>query len=201
MFTGIIEERGKVEAVKKGKESSVLTIAAKTVLEGTAIGDSISVNGVCLTVTKLFPNAFEMDVMAETLSRSNIGQLEPGEEINLERALNLQTRLGGHLVSGHIDGTGIIQAFKEDDNAVWVTIAAQPKLLRYIIEKGSITIDGISLTVAAVADDSFAVAIIPHTAEQTTLLQKKVGDTVNLECDMIGKYVEKLLGLMPESAE
>lgn len=200
MFTGIIEEIGKVKDVKKGEESSVLTIGAKTVLEGTAIGDSISVNGVCLTVTQLLTDAFEADVMAETLNRSNIGELEPGREINLERAVSLQTRLGGHIVSGHIDGTGIIREFREDDNAVWVTIAAKPELLRYIIEKGSIAIDGISLTVAAVDDHSFAVSIIPHTAEETTLLRKKVGDTVNLECDMIGKYVEKLLGLTPGSA-
>lgn len=199
MFTGIIEEIGKVKEVKKGEESSVLTIGARTVLEGTAIGDSISVNGVCLTVTRLLADSFEADVMAETLNRSNIGELEPGREINLERAVSLQTRLGGHIVSGHIDGTGTIRAFREDDNAVWVTIAAKPELLRYIIEKGSIAIDGISLTVAAVDDQSFAVSIIPHTAEETTLLKKKVGDTVNLECDMIGKYVEKLLGLTPGS--
>lgn len=196
MFTGIIEEMGKVKEIKKGKKSSVLTIEAKTVLEGTIIGDSISVNGVCLTVTGLLPNSFEMDVMAETLDRSNIGQLTPGQELNLERALSLEKRLGGHIVSGHIDGTGIIQEYRKDDNAVWVTIATSPKLLRYIIEKGSIAIDGISLTVAEVDESSFAVAIIPHTAEQTILLKKKVGDTVNLECDMIGKYVEKLLGFV-----
>lgn len=201
MFTGIIEEIGKLKAVKKGEESSILTIGAHKVLEGTAIGDSISVNGVCLTVTHLLPDAFEADVMSETLSRSNIGQMELGQGLNLERALSLQTRLGGHMVSGHIDGTGIIREYREDDNAVWVTIAAQPELLRYIIEKGSIAIDGISLTVATVDEESFAVSIIPHTAEETTLLQKKVGDTVNLECDLIGKYVEKLLGLTPGSAK
>jgi len=194
MFTGIIEEIGKVKDVKKGKKSSVLTIEAKTVLEGTIIGDSISVNGVCLTVTELLPHSFEMDVMAETLNRSNLGQLTSGQELNLERAVSLEKRLGGHIVSGHIDGTGIIQQYREDDNAVWVTIAASPRLLRYIIEKGSIAIDGISLTVAEVDESSFGVAIIPHTAEQTILLKKKVGDTVNIECDMIGKYVEKLLG-------
>lgn len=200
MFTGIIEEIGKVKDVKNGKKSSVLTIEAKTVLEGTSIGDSISVNGVCLTVTRLLSNSFEMDVMAETLSRSNIGQLTVGRELNLERALNLEKRLGGHIVSGHIDGIGTIQKFQEDDNAVWVTIATSSNLLHYIIEKGSIAIDGISLTVAAVDDSSFAVAIIPHTAEQTTFLKKAIGDTVNLECDMIGKYVEKLLGTTYSSA-
>ncbi|WP_277631183.1 riboflavin synthase [Atopococcus tabaci] len=201
MFTGIIEEIGKVKQVKRGEASSVLTIEADTVLEGTAIGDSISVNGVCLTVTQLLAGGFEADVMAETLDRSNIGELETDHEANLERAMNLQKRLGGHIVSGHIDGTGVIKKYKEDDNAVWVTVATDSNLLRYIIEKGSIAIDGISLTVAAVDEHSFAVAIIPHTAEQTTLLKKKVGDTVNLECDMIGKYVEKLLGLVPQSVK
>jgi riboflavin synthase len=196
MFTGIIEEIGKVKAIQKGEKSSVLTIAAETVLENTIIGDSISVNGVCLTVTALTSNAFQMDVMAETLDRSNLGQLTVGQKINLERALNLEKRLGGHIVSGHIDGIGTIQDFRQDDNAVWVTVTTSPDLLRYIIEKGSIAIDGISLTVAKVDDQSFAVAIIPHTAEETILLKKAVGDTVNLECDMIGKYVEKLLGFV-----
>jgi riboflavin synthase len=196
MFTGIIEEIGKVKAIQKGEKSSVLTIAAETVLENTIIGDSISVNGVCLTVTALTSNAFQMDVMAETLDRSNLGQLAVGQQINLERALNLEKRLGGHIVSGHIDGIGTIQDFRPDDNAVWVTVTTSPDLLRYIIEKGSIAIDGISLTVVKVDDQSFAVAIIPHTAEETILLKKAVGDTVNLECDMIGKYVEKLLGFV-----
>lgn len=196
MFTGIIEEIGKVKAIQKGEKSSVLTIAAETILENTIIGDSISVNGVCLTVTALTSDAFQMDVMAETLDRSNLGQLTVGQKINLERALNLEKRLGGHIVSGHIDGIGTIEDFRPDDNAVWVTVTTGPDLLRYIIEKGSIAIDGISLTVAKVDDQSFAVAIIPHTAEETILLKKAVGDTVNLECDMIGKYVEKLLGFV-----
>ncbi|RPA57966.1 riboflavin synthase [Aerococcus agrisoli] len=195
MFTGIIEEIGKVKAIQKGEKSSILTIAAKTVLADTIIGDSISVNGVCLTVTDLTADAFQMDVMAETLDRSNLGQLAIGQQLNLERALNLEKRLGGHIVSGHIDGVGTIESFRQDDNAVWVTISASPNLLRYIIEKGSIAIDGISLTVARVDEVSFAVAIIPHTAEETILLKKAVGDTVNLECDLIGKYVEKLLGI------
>ncbi|OYQ65102.1 riboflavin synthase [Aerococcus sp. 1KP-2016] len=196
MFTGIIEEIGKVKAIQKGEKSSVLTIAAETILENTIIGDSISVNGVCLTVTALTSDAFQMDVMAETLDRSNLGQLTVGQKINLERALNFEKRLGGHIVSGHIDGIGTIQDFRPDDNAVWVTVTTSPDSLRYIIEKGSIAIDGISLTVAKVDDQSFAVAIIPHTAEETILLKKAVGDTVNLECDMIGKYVEKLLGFV-----
>lgn len=201
MFTGIIEEIGKVKGIKEGEKSSVLIIEAKDVLEGTIIGDSISVNGVCLTVTELLSNSFQVDVMAETLDRSNIGQLAVNQELNLERALNLEKRLGGHIVSGHIDGTGTIQEYREDDNAVWVTIAASSDLLRYIIEKGSIAVDGISLTVAQVDESSFAVSIIPHTAEQTILLKKNVGDTVNIECDMIGKYVEKLLGFVKPSTD
>lgn len=201
MFTGIIEEIGKVKGIKEGEKSSVLIIEAKDVLEGTIIGDSISVNGVCLTVTELLSNSFQVDVMAETLDRSNIGQLTINQELNLERALNLEKRLGGHIVSGHIDGTGTIQEYREDDNAVWVTIAASSDLLRYIIEKGSIAVDGISLTVAQVDESSFAVSIIPHTAEQTILLKKNVGDTVNIECDMIGKYVEKLLGFVKPSTD
>ena len=200
MFTGIIEEIGKIKGIKKGEKSSVLTIEAKKVLDGTIIGDSISVNGVCLTVTDLLSTTFQVDVMAETLNRSNIGQLIPGQELNLERALTMEKRLGGHIVSGHIDGTGTIQNYREDDNAVWVTIATSPDLLRYVIEKGSIAIDGISLTVAGVDESSFAVAIIPHTAEKTILLKKEVGDTVNLEYDMIGKYVEKLLGFVNPSS-
>ncbi|MRJ46308.1 riboflavin synthase [Fundicoccus ignavus] len=199
MFTGIIEEIGKIKGIKKGENSSVLTIEAKNVLDGTIIGDSISVNGVCLTVTDLLSTTFQVDVMAETLNRSNIGQLIPGQELNLERALTMEKRLGGHIVSGHIDGTGTIQNYREDDNTVWVTIATSPDLLRYVIEKGSIAIDGISLTVAGVDESSFEVAIIPHTAEKTILLKKEVGDTVNLEYDMIGKYVEKLLGFVNPS--
>ena len=131
--------------------------------------------------------------MAETMRRSKLGSLSQGSRVNLERALSLQTRLGGHIVSGHIDGTGTITRMEREDNAVWVTVTAQPTVLKYIIEKGSITIDGISLTVAYVDDTCFRVSIIPHTAEETILLTRKAGDTVNLECDMIGKYVERLL--------
>lgn len=199
MFTGIVEEIGEIKNIKKGSKSSVLTIKASKVLDDTAIGDSIMTNGVCLTVTDMNAGEFKADVMSETLNRTALNSLTQGSRLNLERALNLQTRLGGHMVSGHIDGTGIIKNFRKDDNAVWVTIETEEKLLRYIIEKGSIAIDGISLTVAAVSDKDFQVSIIPHTADETTLLSHKIGDQVNLEVDLIGKYVEKLLGLSSET--
>ena len=195
MFTGIVEEVGTIQSIKRGRKSSILKIKGQKVLQGTRIGDSISTNGICLTVTKVGNDFFEADVMSESLNRTNIGELVPGSYVNLERALSLATRLGGHIVSGHIDGTGKIRNLKRDDNAVWITIETALELLRYIIEKGSIAIDGVSLTVVTVNDQFFKVSIIPHTGEETILLQKKMGDTVNLECDMIGKYVEKLLGL------
>ena len=197
MFTGIIEELGVINEIKKGSISSKLLIKANKVLENTKVGDSICTNGVCLTVTELKTNSFETDVMAETLRRSNLGDLKVGSKVNLERALTLQSRLGGHIVSGHIDGTGEIISLIKEDNATWVTIKTTNDILRYIVLKGSITIDGISLTVAYVDDKSFKVSIIPHTAKETTLLNKTKGDTVNLECDVISKYVEKLIGLKP----
>lgn len=201
MFTGIIEEVGEIQSVKNGIKSSRLSIKAKKVINDTKIGDSICSNGVCLTVTKIVENIFEADVMAETLRRSNLGELKSGSKINLERALTLEKRLGGHLVSGHIDGVGQIISNLKEDNAVWITIEANSEILRYIVKKGSITIDGISLTVAYVDDKSFKVSIIPHTGEETTLLHKKIGNKVNLECDVIGKYVEKLLGLASNKEE
>lgn len=199
MFTGLIEEIGKVEAVVKAAKSAEITIRARRVLEGVRLGDSICTNGVCLTVTSFGRERFTVDVMAETMRRSNLGRLSSGSEVNLERALSLGDRLGGHMVSGHIDGTGEIIAYEKEDNAVWITIAASSELLRYIVEKGSIAIDGVSLTVAYVDDEVFKVSIIPHTKEMTTLLKKKINDVVNLECDIIGKYVEKLLGTKDET--
>lgn len=193
MFTGIIEEIGVLQGIKKGDKSSKLLIKANKVLDKTKLGDSIATNGVCLTVTNTSENTFEVDVMAETLRKSNLGSLSIGSRVNLERALSLETRLGGHIVSGHIDGTGIIISFEREDNAVWITVNASLDILKYVVYKGSITIDGISLTVAYIDDNSFKVSIIPHTADETTLLSKRQGDTVNLECDLIGKYVEKLL--------
>lgn len=193
MFTGIIEEVGTVRRIERGAAGARLTIAAKTVLEGTKLGDSIATNGVCLTVVSLTADSFSADVMAESLRRSSLGALQSGSPVNLERAMPANGRFGGHIVSGHIDGTGTIASQKREDNAVWVTVRTSASLLRYIVEKGSIAIDGVSLTVAAVDETSFSVSIIPHTGAETILLGKKPGETVNLECDVIGKYVEKLL--------
>lgn len=193
MFTGIIEELGTINSISKNPASAVLTINASTVLEDVHMGDSIAVNGVCLTVTSFTDTSFTADVMHETLNRSSLGALRPGSKVNLERAMSADGRFGGHIVSGHIDGTGRITDIKKDDNAVWYTISAPPDILRYIVEKGSIAIDGISLTVAYVDSRCFKVSIIPHTSANTTLALRKPGDTVNLENDCIGKYVEKLL--------
>ena len=178
MFTGLIEEIGTVRRIERGAKGARLTIAANTVLENTKIGDSIATNGVCLTVVALTDDSFSADVMAESLRRSALGSLQSGSPVNLERAMPADGRFGGHIVSGH---------------AVWVTIKTPAPLLRYIVEKGSIAIDGVSLTVAAVTDTDFSVSIIPHTGAQTILLGKKPGEPVNLECDVIGKYVEKML--------
>ncbi len=194
MFTGIVEELGKIKAVQKGEKSSVLTIEASKILENTQLGDSIAVNGVCLTVTAMTENSFSADVMAETMRKSNLGSLSVGSAVNLERALTPLTRMGGHIVSGHIDGTGTITSYAKEDNATWVTVRADSNILKYIVQKGSVAIDGISLTVAYIDDICFKVSVIPHTSQQTTLLSKGVGNTVNLECDVIAKYVEKLLG-------
>ena len=193
MFTGLIEEVGTIQNVRRGARSCVLTIGCKKVLEGSQIGDSIAVNGVCLTVTNMGGSYYTADVMAETMNRSSLRQLSTGASVNLERAMPANGRFGGHIVSGHIDGTGTVQSIEPDDNAIWYTIAAKPNLLRYIVEKGSITIDGISLTVAYVDEHCFKVSIIPHTQQVTALHDRGVGDIVNLECDIIGKYVEKLL--------
>jgi len=192
LFTGIIEEIGTVRRIEHGAKGARLTIQAKTVLEDTRIGDSIATNGVCLTVVSMTGDSFSADVMAESLRRSSLGTLQGGSPVNLERAMAANGRFGGHIVSGHIDGTGTIASQKREDNAVWVKIKTPAPLLRYIVEKGSIAIDGVSLTVAAVTDTDFSVSIIPHTGAQTILLGKKPGDPVNLECDVIGKYVEKL---------
>ncbi len=193
MFTGIIEEVGEIKAIKRGTKSAQLTIKGDVVTKASNIGDSIAVNGVCLTATSIQGNIFTADVMAESMRRTSLGSLTPGSRVNLERAMAAGGRFGGHIVSGHIDGTGVIREFVREDNAVWVTIDTEPKILKYIIEKGSIAIDGISLTVAYVDDSCFKVSIIPHTGCSTTLLTKNPKDIVNLENDVIGKYVDKLL--------
>lgn len=199
MFTGIIEEVGTVRRVSTGAAYGTIDIQARTVLEGTKLGDSIAVNGVCLTVTSLSSDGFTADVMAETMRRSALGQLKSGSKVDLERAMAADGRFGGHIVSGHIDGVGTIREMKHEGNAVWVTITASAAILRGIVEKGSIAIDGISLTVAAVDDTSFSVSIIPHTGAQTILLDKKPGDPVNLENDIIGKYVQRFMEPAPKA--
>lgn len=199
MFTGIIEEVGHVKSMHRGAKSFTLEVEANLVMEGTQVGDSIATNGVCLTVTSLTGHGFTADVMPETVQRTALGELTAGSPVNLERALSLQTRLGGHIVSGHIDGTGRVSDLRQDDTALWITIECDSRLLRYIIEKGSITIQGVSLTVARVDERSFAVSLIPHTQAATTLHKVRVGDMVNLENDIIAKYVEKLLGVAPSS--
>lgn len=193
MFTGIIEEVGKITAVIKGQRSSQLWVQGEVIMDDLKLGDSVAVNGVCLTVSQLSKNKWMADVMSETLSRSNLGDLKGGAAVNLERAMPANGRFGGHMVAGHIDGTGHIVQITKDDNAVIFEIKAPPKILRYIIEKGSIAIDGISLTVIGMTADSFKVSIIPHTVKQTILGIKKAGDPVNLENDLVGKYIENLL--------
>ena len=195
MFTGIVEEIGTVHKIKKGQLSAVLEICAETVLEGVKAGDSIAVNGVCLTVTALRPGSFAADVMHETLNRSVLAALIPGSHVNLERAMPANGRFGGHIVSGHIDGTGKINQKKKDDNAVWFTIHTKPEIMRYVVEKGSVAIDGISLTIAKADRERFSISAIPHTVRQTVLNERKEGDFVNLETDIVGKYVGKLLSL------
>lgn len=193
MFTGIIEEVGQITAVIKGQRSSQLWVQGERIIDDLKLGDSVAVNGVCLTVSQLRGNKWMADVMSETLNRSNLGDLQGGAAVNLERAMPANGRFGGHMVAGHIDGTGHIVKITKDDNAVIFEIKAAPKILRYIIEKGSIAIDGISLTVIAISAESFKVSIIPHTVKETILGIKKPGDPVNLENDLVGKYIEKLL--------
>ncbi len=186
-----------MERLQRGRHSAVLTVRASAVLEGTRTGDSIAVNGVCLTVTALSGRGFSADVMHETLDRSTLAGLSPGARVDLERAMAAGGRFGGHLVAGHVDAVGKIVRVRRDDTAQWYTVAAGPEVLRYVVEKGSVAIDGISLTVAAVTERDFSVSVIPHTAAQTVLGERVPGDLVNLEADMIGKYVEKLLAPAP----
>ena len=191
MFTGIIEEMGTVKSISKGSKESTLCISCKKVLEDVNIGDSIAVNGICLTVVTYTESSFTCDVMNETFSRSSLMKLRTGSPVNLERAMSACGRFGGHMVSGHIDGTGKIASIKNDGNAVWFEITTSEKILGGIVEKGSIAIDGISLTVAGLSTSSFSVSIIPHTLKETVLGVRKVGDEVNFETDIIGKYIKK----------
>ena len=198
MFTGIVEEMGKIVRVEKGAKSSRLTVSGDKIFSDLKLGDSVATNGVCLTVTSFSKGIFTADVMNETLKRSNLGELRQGSMVNLERAMIANGRFGGHIVSGHIDGTGVITKIEQDDIAVWYTIRADRKIMKYIIDKGSVAIDGISLTIAKVTDNDFAVSLIPHTAKETVLGYKKTGDTVNLENDVVGKYIEHFLSFKEE---
>ena len=193
MFTGIIEEMGSVKALRHEAGAARLAVSASMVLGGTASGDSICVNGVCLTVVDMDKNGFSADVAVETLKVTNLGELKTGAKVNLERALQLSARIGGHLVSGHVDAVGRIREKREEGNGWRIFIDAPDTVLRYVIKKGSIAIDGISLTVADVDKKGFSIAMIPHTAKLTTLGFKLAGDSINLETDLIGKYVERLL--------
>ena len=193
MFTGLVAELGTVQRLARQGNSYHLTVGAKKVLDKLKIGDSVAVNGVCLTVVRMDDSGFTADVMPETVRLTNIGSLQPGSRVNLERTLRLCDGLDGHIVSGHVEGLGTISEQRPEGIAVVVTIAAPPELLKYIIKKGSIAIDGISLTVTEVTDTGFSVSLIPHTAKETTLGLKKVGDSVNLETDILGKYVERML--------
>ena len=193
MFTGIVEELGEIVAIERGAESAVVTVRGPLVTGDAARGASIAVNGVCLTVVAHDRETFSVDVMAETLNRSCLGSLQPGALVNLERAMTASARFGGHIVQGHVDGTARILARRPGDRWEVVQLTLPPELSRYVVEKGSITVDGVSLTVSDVTDDTFSVSLIPTTLELTTLGHKRVGDDVNLEVDVIAKYVERLL--------
>jgi riboflavin synthase len=193
MFTGIIEEMGVVKEVGKTLQGSSVTILTKTALEGLKIGDSVTVNGVCLTVVGRNDMEMKADISPETMKVTTLGSLKAGDPVNLERAMRLGDRLGGHLVTGHVDGIGIIRSRVQDGDALQITIEAPRDVLRYCVPKGSTTVDGISLTVNEVTDRGFRITIIPHTAKVTTLGIKQIGDAVNLETDLIGRYVERLL--------
>ena len=193
MFTGIVEEMGAITVLKKSLTGAKLTILASTVMADLKIGDSVSVNGICLTVVSKTERDFSVEVSPETLSVTTLGNYPVGMPVNLERAMRLNERIGGHLVAGHVDGVGVIRSRQQDANAILLAIEAPQNILRYCVAKGSITVDGISLTINELNEKGFSVAIIPHTAKVTTLGLKQVNDSVNLESDLIGKYVERLL--------
>ncbi len=203
MFSGIVEEMGAVQAIEKGLAGAKFSILASAILDDLHVGDSVSVSGACLTATKIEDQSFFVDVSTETMNCTNLGTIAVGTPLNLERAMKLNARMGGHLVTGHIDGIGTLRAREQDGNAIYLTVEASEDIMRYCVPKGSITIDGISLTINSVTAHSFSVAIIPHTAKVTTIGLKQVGDAVNLESDLIGKYVERLLqtnGTLPPSS-
>lgn len=193
MFTGLIEEIGKVVDIFERNKMWSITFECEKILEDVDVGDSIAVNGVCLTVEEYDENLFKANVMAETMRKSNLKYFKKGSSVNLERALKIGDRFGGHIVSGHIDGIGIIEEYENEGDAIWVSISTSKDILKYIVYKGSVAVDGVSLTVSYVDEKIFKVSIIPHTNENTTLIKRNIKDVVNIECDLIGKYVEKLL--------
>ncbi len=193
MFTGIVEEMGKVKAIEKRQKLTRLTIGCQLILTDLKKGDSVCTNGVCLTATEIGRDSYTADVMGQTLRVSGLGNLKVGDMVNLERAMAADGRFGGHMVSGHVDGVGKIEKIEAESEALWLSVSAEPRVMRLIMDKGSIAIDGVSLTVATVTEKGFKVSLIPHTAKATLLGHKKVGDQVNLENDMIGKYVARLL--------
>jgi riboflavin synthase len=210
VFTGIVSATGTVLGLESREHSARLTVAAKDLLRGVRVGSSIAVNGVCLTIVQLNGGAFEADLAVETLRLTTLGRLEAGAPVNLELPLAVGDRLGGHLVQGHVDGVGLVTARREEGEAWWLEIAAPEPLMRYVIEKGSVTIDGVSLTVATVSEDRFTVCLIPHTCAVTTLGRLAPGAQVNLEMDVLAKYVERLVspgrgasgaGMPPAAAE
>lgn len=194
MFTGIVEEIGSVESLSEIGGGWSLTVQAQTVLGGARIGDSLAINGTCLTVTALTTNSFTVGLSPETLRRTNLGDLRANDEVNLERSLVADGRIGGHFVQGHVDGTGTVRTFRPEGDSLWVTVEADPQLLRYIVPKGYIAVDGVSLTVVGVFPETFTFMLVDYTQQHITLPRKQLGSRVNLEVDILGKYVEKFIG-------
>jgi riboflavin synthase len=193
MFTGIVEGMGRVTQMQRRGDLLLLTIALPAALTDTVVGDSICINGACLTVRGVSQGAFEVDVSAETLQRTTLGSLKPSDEVNLERALKMSSRLGGHLVTGHVDGTGYIKELTRGSGSLTMTIRVSPEIASFLVEKGSVAVEGVSLTVSKSRGDEFQVVVIPYSAENTTLARKRVGDSVNIEVDIIGKYVKRFM--------
>ncbi|GMT45582.1 MAG: riboflavin synthase subunit alpha [bacterium] len=199
MFTGLIEETGEVRAIRKGEVSFQITIAASKIMEELRLGDSVCTSGACLTVVNLTKDSFTVDIMAETVKHTNFKDMKTGNRVNLERAMRLSDRVAGHLVAGHVDGVGEITRIQKDGIATLMTIKTPKNLAAQMVDKGSVAVDGISLTITKTGSDNFQVSIIPHTARETTLLTKKTGEKVNIETDMIGKYVRNFLTQSQES--
>lgn len=201
MFTGIIESIGTIQSVRKGQKAATLEIASSLIVSDLKQGDSVAVNGVCLSVTWFDNHSFTVDAVPETMNRSNLNRLKIGSQVNLERALRVGDRLGGHMVSGHVDTQGILAGTEKDENAVWFTVKANQAMMKYVVEKGSVALDGVSLTVVKTGTDWFTVSMIPITLKETTLGTKKTGDALNIEWDMTAKYLEKLMFAQKQSED